>query len=55
MSEQERAAVLREAAEVFRTEMAGWWGGDSAWLTTGTKVASLVAGVLDEMADEASA
>lgn len=44
--------ALLNGAHVFETEMSRTWGGDAAWLTTGRKVAELVAGVLREMADE---
>lgn len=48
----ERAGVLREAAEDLACCWASAWGDDRAWLTTGTKVAALVADVLREMADD---
>ena len=47
-----RETALRDAAAYFRTEMARAWGGNASWLTTGTKVADLVADVLNELADD---
>lgn len=47
-----RETALRNAANYFRTEMARAWGGDSSWLTTGTKIADLVADVLNGLADD---
>lgn len=44
------AEALRVAARHFVEDMAGVWGGDSKWLTTGTRVAEVAACVLREMA-----
>lgn len=46
------AEALRTAARRFVDDMAGAWGGDSQWLTTGTRVAEVVACVLREMATD---
>lgn len=48
-------AALRDAAERLRTDAATAWGGDSAWLTTGTHVADLAAEWLDEDAAQIEA
>ena len=49
-----RVAAAREEAaamvEALPAEMDAAWGGDAAWLTTGTKVAALVSDWLDELA-----
>ena len=45
-----QAEALRVAARCFVEDMAGVWGGDSQWLTTGTRVAEVAACVLREMA-----
>ena len=45
-----QSEALRTAARTFVTEMGDTWGGDSQWLTTGTRVAEVVACVLREMA-----
>lgn len=45
-----QAEALRSAARHFIDDMADAWGGDSQWLTTGTRVAEVVACVLREMA-----
>ena len=45
-----QAEALRTAARRFVEDMAPAWGGDSQWLTTGTRVAEVVACVLREMA-----
>ena len=48
-----QAAAREEAAamvEALPAEMDAAWGGDAAWLTTGTKVAALVSDWLDELA-----
>lgn len=45
-----QAEALREAARRFVGDMADAWGGDSQWLTTGTRVAEVVACVLREWA-----
>lgn len=45
-----QAEALRTAARHFVEEMAEARGGDSQWLTTGTRVAEVVACVLREMA-----
>lgn len=45
-------AQRRRLAAVFREEMAAVWGGDSAWLTNGTKVAELAASVVEDESDE---
>jgi len=47
-----RAEALREFATTERAAMAEAWGGDASWLTTGTKVADVVADWLTEAADE---
>ena len=47
-----QSEALRTAARTFVTEMGDTWGGDSQWLTTGTRVAEVVACVLREMADD---
>lgn len=47
--------ALRAAARSFVTEMGDVWGGDSMWVTTGTRVAEVVACVLREMADDIAA
>lgn len=56
MNAEDAAAVqseaLRTAARAFVTEMGDTWGGNSQWLTTGTRVAEVVACVLREMADD---
>lgn len=44
--------ALRTAARTFVTEISEAWGGDAQWLTTGTRVAEVVACVLREMADD---
>lgn len=44
--------ALRAAARRFLEDMADAWGGDSQWLTTGNRVAEVVACVLREMAVE---
>lgn len=44
--------ALRTAARSFVTEIGDVWGGDSMWVTTGTRVAEVVACVLREMADD---
>lgn len=44
--------ALRTAARAFVTEMGDTWGGDSSWMTTGNRVAEVVACVLREMADD---
>ena len=41
--EREVRRALTEAADMLRTEAAEAWGGDSSWLTTGTRVANLAA------------
>ncbi len=45
-----QAEALRAAARTFVTEVGDVWGGDSQWLTTGNRVAEVVACVLREMA-----
>lgn len=45
-----QAEALRTAARCFVDDMADAWGGDSQWLTTGTRVAEVVACVLREWA-----
>ena len=45
-----QAEALRTAARQFVEDMAPAWGGDAQWLTTGTRVAEVVACVLREMA-----
>jgi len=45
-----QAEALREAARRFVGDMADAGGGDSQWLTTGTRVAEVVACVLREWA-----
>ena len=45
-----RAAAFREAAAEFRVHGARAWGGDATWITTGNKVAEVVAEWLEEMA-----
>ena len=45
-------AALRKAADYFRSEMSLAWGGERSWLTSGTRVADLVASILEELADE---
>lgn len=45
-----RAEALSGTARDFRETAAEVWGGDLAWLTTGTKVANLVADWLDDSA-----
>lgn len=47
-----KATVLRQAADEIEAEMGPVWGGERMWLTTGTKVASLVADVLRSMAED---
>lgn len=47
-----QAEALRTAAKHFVDDMAAVWGGDLQWLTTGTRVAEVVACVLREMAAE---
>ncbi len=47
-----KADTLRQAADEIETDYAAAWGGGRMWMTTGTKVANLVAGVLREMASE---
>lgn len=47
--------ALRTAARSFVTEMGAAWGGDAQWLTTGNRVAEVVACVLREMADDLAA
>lgn len=47
--------TLRDAARYFTDEMAGAWGGDAQWFTTGNRVAEVVACVLRELADEVDA
>ena len=44
------AATLIESARYFRDEMSDAWGAASTWLTTGERVAALVADVLEDMA-----
>lgn len=44
--------VLLDQAEEFRTSAAAAWGGDAGWLTTGRKVADLVAEWCVESANE---
>ena len=45
--------ALTDAARYFEYEMAPAWGGDNAWISTGSHVADLVAEILRERADEA--
>ena len=45
-----QAEALRAAARRFVEDVAVAWGGDSQWLTTGTRVAEVVACVLREWA-----
>jgi hypothetical protein len=47
-----KAEALREEARYFTETMGEAWGGPKAWLTTGTHVADLVAGILFESSDE---
>lgn len=47
-----RVNALRDAAVFFERDMDTAWGGGKQWLTTGTKVAELVADILREQADE---
>lgn len=49
------AEALRAAARRFIEDMAPAWGGDAQWLTTGTRVAEVVACVLREMAADVEA
>ena len=46
-----KAEAASDAVELLRS-MSAAWGGESAWLTTGTKVADLAAGVVEEWACE---
>lgn len=46
------AEALADFARANRDRMAEAWGGDSGWLTTGTKIADLVCEWLLEAADE---
>lgn len=52
---QAPARALRDAALFFEREMAQTWGGDARWLTTGTRVAEIVADVLREEAADLDA
>lgn len=52
---QAPARALRDAALFFEREMAQTWGGDAQWLTTGTRVAGVVADVLREEAADLDA
>lgn len=45
------AQTLRDAADVMVDEMADVWGGSGSWLTTGERVAGLLADVLRARAD----
>lgn len=45
-----REAALLQAARHFEYEMAPAWGGDSTWISTGSRVADLVASILRDMA-----
>jgi len=49
--EQVAREALEDEATMFETCMVDAWGEDSSWLTTGRKVAELVAGILREDAD----
>lgn len=49
---QVKADALRQAADEIEADMGPVWGGDSMWLTTGTKVATLTAEVLRSMAED---
>lgn len=52
---QSPARALRDAARFFEREMAQSWGGDAQWLTTGRRVAGVVADVLREEAADLDA
>ena len=46
------ARALRKQASFFEYEMSKVWGGDATWISTGNRVADLVADVLRENAAE---
>jgi hypothetical protein len=50
--EQAKAAALRDAAVDLRANAATAWGAGAPWFTTGTQVADVAAGWLEESADE---
>lgn len=52
---QAPARALRDAARFFEVEMSRAWGGDAQWLTTGKRVAGVVADVLREEAADLDA
>lgn len=52
---QAPARALREAAQFFERDMSRAWGGDADWITTGTRIAELVADILRERAADLDA